>query len=55
MARKIFIPITKDGNCYKLHVKDIRKVYTIRGMPRPPVPAFDSSRSKEQKRREVTM
>jgi len=42
MAKKIFIPITKDGNCYKLHVKDIRKVYSTHCPSRPPIPAFNS-------------
>lgn len=42
MGKKIFIPITKNGNSYKLHVKDIRKIYSATCPSRPPIPSFNS-------------
>lgn len=41
MAKKMYIPVSHNGNKYKLFMEDVSKVHSIAKSRRPPVPAYD--------------
>lgn len=40
MAKKLYIPVNKNGKMYKIFMDDINKVHSIAKLRRPPVPAY---------------
>jgi hypothetical protein len=43
MAKKLYIPVSKNGQSYKLYMDDLAKVKPIAKRARPPVPSYDQS------------
>ena len=41
MAKKMYIPVCKNGRSYKVFMDDINKIHSISKARRPAVPAYD--------------
>lgn len=45
---KPFVPVVKDNKKYRIFKDDIKRIYRVKKLALPPLPAFDDGSEKEE-------